>query len=75
MKAGLGISLREEKHNLPDEYKTLFKDVTEKLFPWRNAVAHRGWRPSIAEAQQAVEIVGRLFAWLDCVAGAPSNPD
>jgi len=75
MKAGLGISLREEKANLPDEYKNLFKDVTEKLFPWRNAVAHRGWRPALAEAKQAAEIVGRLFSWLDGLPGAPRSPD
>jgi hypothetical protein len=70
MKAALGISLREEKPNLPDQYKTLFNDVAQKLFPRRNAVAHRGEQPTLDEARETVEIAGRLFAWLDTVPGA-----
>jgi hypothetical protein len=70
MKAALGISLREEKEHLPEEYKTLFKDVNEKLFPRRNAVAHRGMQPTLHEATEAVDIAGRLFEWLDSVPGA-----
>ena len=73
MKAALGISLREEKPNLPDEYKALFKEVTETLFPRRNAVAHRGSQPTLDEAREAVDIAGRLFAWLDSVPSAPGN--
>lgn len=73
LKAALGISLREEKRNLPDEYKTLWKDVTETLFLRRNRVAHLGWQPPLDEAKEAVEIAGRLFAWLDTVPGAPDH--
>jgi hypothetical protein len=74
MKAALGVSLRE-KAGLPEEYKTLFKDVTEKLFPWRNAVAHRGWQPPLDQAKQAIEIVERLFAWLDSVPSTAHDAD
>jgi len=73
MKAALGISLREEKPNLPDEYKTLFNDVAQKLFPRRNAVAHRGIQPTNEAARETVAIAGRLFAWLDTVPGASSD--
>ena len=67
MKAALGVSLREQD-------RPLFKDVTERtstkwgLFPLRNRVAHYGYRPTLAEAQKAVDGAQRLFAWLDSLA-------
>jgi hypothetical protein len=65
MKAALGVSLRDEKSKAESEYQTLFSDVTMKLFPRRNDVAHRAKQPTLDEAKQIVDIAGRLFAWLD----------
>ena len=73
MKAALGVSLREEKSKAESEYKTLFRDVTEKLFPRRNDVAHRGEQPTLDEAKEAVDIAGRLFAWLGSLPKASSD--
>lgn len=58
MKTAVGKSLAEE---LPD----LYRDVTERLFPFRNDVVHRGSRPRLDEARSALDIATRLFAWLD----------
>jgi hypothetical protein len=63
MKAALGMSLREED-------RALFKEVTERLFPLRNRVAHHGYEPTLAEAQDAVITASRLSGWLDRHLGA-----
>jgi hypothetical protein len=69
MKATFGRSLREDD-------KQLFKDVTDQtntksgLFPLRNRVAHHGYEPTLAEAQEAVLIAFRLFLWLDHFTGS-----
>lgn len=58
MKAALGHSLREEN-------KALFKDVTEKLFPMRNQVAHYGYKPTLDEAHELLKTANELFLWLN----------
>ncbi len=73
MKAALGFSLRDERSKAESEYKTLFKDVAGKVFPRRNDVAHRGEQPTLDEAKEIVDIVGRLFSWLDNLPNASSD--
>jgi hypothetical protein len=58
MKAAVGVSLLEQQ-------RSLYEDITETLFPLRNRVAHRGYRPTNAEADEALDMVIKLFDWFD----------
>lgn len=56
-KAITGVSLHQQD-------KPLFNDVELRLFKLRNALAHRGQRPTADEGRTAVDIAVRLQRWL-----------
>jgi hypothetical protein len=59
MEASIGRSLNKDE-------PALFKAI-ERLFRTRNAIAHKGEKPTVEDARELVDAAVRVFGWLDAL--------